>query len=65
MEAPNFKPFADRLWSELSNYCLIGYTPEATNKERRSISVKVSRGGGRVTFRRLARQVTHVGAAGG
>jgi VWFA-related protein len=50
--ATNFKPFADRIWSELSNYYMIGYTPEATNKELRSISVKVSRGGARVHVRR-------------
>jgi VWFA-related protein len=50
--ASNFRPFADRVWSELSNYYLIGYTPESTNKDLRSITVKVSRGGARVHVRR-------------
>jgi hypothetical protein len=51
--AADFTPFARQIWSELSNYYMIGYKAEPTNKDLRNISVKVSKGGMKIHARQL------------
>lgn len=51
--ANDFKPFAERVWSEISNYYLISYAGQPASKELRSINVKVNKSGARVHARKL------------
>jgi hypothetical protein len=51
--ANDFRPFAERVWSEISNYYLISYAGAPASKDLRSISVKVNKSGARVHARKL------------
>ena len=51
--ANDFRPFAERIWSETGNYYLIGYAGLPASKELRSINVKVNKSGARIHARKL------------
>ena len=50
--ANDFRPFAERVWSEMSNYYMISYAGQPASKDLRSISVKVNKSGARVHARK-------------
>jgi hypothetical protein len=47
----NFAPAGETIWREAGHYYLIGYWPEASKHELRSIDVRVSRKGVHVRAR--------------